>query len=42
MHVVSSVESKKEKGVINLHWQKETLFIMMKKNVLNQSMFDGV
>lgn len=31
MHVVSSVESKKEKGVINLHWQKETLFIMMKK-----------
>ena len=31
MHVVSSVESKKEKGVINLHWQKKTLFIMMKK-----------
>ena len=31
MHVVSCVESKKEKGVINLLWQKETLFIMMKK-----------
>lgn len=42
MHVVSSVESKKEKGVINLHWQKETLLITMKKNVLNQGILDGV
>lgn len=42
MHVVSYVESKKEKGVINLHWQKETSFYHDEKNVLNQGMLDGV